>query len=83
MTVLDTVIRVLEHLGGKGTYNKIYQKYEEITAVPLTYGRRAGIRKTIEDHLSDSMNYKGKKDIFYSVSGIGNGEWGLRSKSIT
>lgn len=43
-------------------------------------GGKAGIRKNIEDHSSDSMNYKGKEDIFYSVGGIGSGEWGLRKK---
>lgn len=78
MTVLDTIIEALENLGGKAIYSEIYEKYEAITEKPLTNGQRAGIRKAIEDHSSDSRNYKGKKDIFYSVSGLGSGEWGLR-----
>lgn len=78
MTQLEMVIMALKNLGGKGVYSEIYAEYEKISNVRLTYGRKAGIRKTIEDHSSDSMNFKGKEDLFYSVNGIGNGIWGLR-----
>ena len=78
MKQLDIIVKALENLGGKGTYSEIYAEYEIITNSKLTYGRKAGIRKTIENHSSDSMNYKGNTDLFYSVCGIGNGVWGLR-----
>ena len=78
MTVLERTIEALRHLGGKGSYSEIYREYEKIIGKTITDGQEAGIRKTIEDHSSDSKNYKGQKDIFYSVDGIGKGIWGLR-----
>ncbi len=77
-TVLEKVIKSLEELGGKGTYSQIYEKYEDITGEVLTDGKKAGIRKTIEDNSSDSDNFRGN-DIFYSVEGKGRGIWGLRN----
>ena len=64
--------------GGNAHYSSIYAEYERITGRPLTDGTKAGIRKCIEDHSSDSDNYKGIDDIFYSVAGKGSGIWGLR-----
>lgn len=78
MKQLDAIIYSLQNLGGTGCYSDIYAEYERITCISLTSGRKAGIRKVIEDHSSDSMNYKGKEDIFYSVYGLGKGIWGLR-----
>lgn len=80
MTQLEALVQAITNLGGKATYSQIYEEYEEITGKVLTPGQKAGIRKNIEDHSSDSMNYKGKEDLFYSVDGIGNGTWGLRKK---
>lgn len=64
MTQLDYIILALNNIGGQATYPKIYEEYERITGQELTVGVKAGIRKNIEDHSSDSMNYKGKQDIF-------------------
>lgn len=79
MTQLETIVLVLRNLGGKGSYAEIYEEYEQVTGAVLTPGKKAGIRKSIELHSSDSMNYKSNnEDLFYSVYGLGNGEWGLR-----
>ncbi len=78
MTQLEYIIQALRNLGGKANYRQIYEEYEKIRGISLTKGQEAGIRKNIEDHSSDSMNYKGENDIFYSVNGIGKGDWGLR-----
>lgn len=78
MTQLECIVQVLRNLGGKGSYSEIYTEFERVSGTILTPGRKAGIRKNIEDHSSDSMNYKGRKDLFYSVYGLGNGIWGLR-----
>ncbi len=59
-------------------YSELYEEYERICGTVLSPGQKAGIRKCIEDHSSDSLNYKGKDNCFYSVDGIGNGTWGLR-----
>lgn len=68
----------MKNLGGKATHSQLYEEYEKVSGINLASGRKAGIRKNIEDHSSDSMNYKGKEDLFYSVDGIGNRTWGLR-----
>ncbi len=80
MTQLEIVVIAFKNLGGKAMYSDIYAEYERIIGRTLTYGQRAGIRKTIESHSSDSRVFKGRDDIFYSVLGIGNGMWGLREK---
>lgn len=78
MTQLEIIVLAIRNLGGKATYSQIYEEFERISGIILTQSRKAGIRKNIEDHSSDSMNYKGKEDLFYSVYGLGNGTWGLR-----
>lgn len=78
MTQLEAIVQAMRNLKGKATYSQLYEEYEAVTGKVLTPGQKAGIRKNIEDHSSDSMNYKGKEDLFYSVDGIGNGTWGLR-----
>lgn len=78
MTQLDLIVKALKNLGGVAKYPQIYKEFEKITNSKLTPGQKAGIRKNIEDHSSDSLNYKGKEDLFYSVYGLGRGFWGLR-----
>ena len=78
MRQLEIVQLAITRHGGKAHYSSIYAEYERITGRPLTDGTKAGIRKCIEDHSSDSDNYKGIDDIFYSVAGKGSGIWGLR-----
>ncbi len=78
MTQLEFIIQALKNLGGKASYCDIYIEYENLTGTVLTPSKKAGIRKTIEDHSSDSLNFKDKGDYFYSVHGIGSGTWGLR-----
>ena len=74
MTQLECIIQALRNLGGKANYRQIYREYENICGISLTKGQEAGIRKTIEDNSSDSQNFKGKNDIFYSVNGMGKGD---------
>lgn len=76
---VDLIVMAITNLGGQASYADIYKEYEKITKTPLTYGKKAGIRKNIEDYSSDSKNFKGKADLFYSVHGKGEGVWGLRN----
>lgn len=78
MTQLECIVQTMKNLGGKATYSQSYEEYEKVSGINLTPGRKAGIRKNIEDHSSDSLNFKGEEDLFYSVHGIGKGIWGLR-----
>ncbi len=73
MTQLEMVIESLRNIGGKGHYSDIYTAYETISGIKLTLNRKVGIRKTIEDHSSDSMNFKNKGDYCYSVYVLGEG----------
>lgn len=58
MTQLDCIIESLKNLGGKGGYSEIYEECEKIRGIKLTPGQKAGIRKNIENHSSDSMIIK-------------------------
>ena len=78
MTQLECIVQALRNLGGKGSLDEIYAEFESVSGTVLTSTRKAGIRKNIEDHSSDSLNYKGREDLFYSVYGLGKGTWGLR-----
>ena len=78
MAQLDDIILAFRKCGGSAPYAALYDAYEKITGRTLTPGVKAGIRKCIEDHSSDSANYKGKENLFYSVEGKGKGVWGLR-----
>ena len=79
MTWLDEIIKAFESLGGIAQYSQIYEYIKNNTDKELPKSWKAIIRKIVEDHSSDSENFKGK-DLFYSVEGLGNGVWGLRSK---
>lgn len=59
MTQLELIVRAITNLGGKGTYSEIYKEFERLSGEILTPGCKAGIRKNIEDHSSDFMNFKG------------------------
>lgn len=78
MTVLEATVQALKNLGGTAEYSDIYIEYENVVQHPITVGQKAGIRKCIELHSSDSDLYKGGDDIFYSVNGKGKGVWGLK-----
>lgn len=78
MKQIDIIVEVVKQLGGKASYSEIYRKYELIAGVKLTVGQKAGIRKNIEMHSSDSENFTNKEDLFYSVEGIRKGVRGLR-----
>ena len=78
---VDYIVMALTNLGGQGKYAEIYTEYENITGETLTYGKKAGIRKNIEDCSSDSKNFKGKKDLFFAPLGKGEGVWALRDMS--
>ena len=76
---LNNIVQIMNDLGGKATYAELYDEYEKLTGEELTASKKATIRKTIEDYSSDSKNFKGKEDLFYSVHGMGRGTWGLRN----
>ena len=81
-TWLEDVVAALTDLGGKAHLNKIYERVLEIrrqNGSTLPNSSEAIVRRELEYNSSDSMSYQGKSDLFFSVDGLGNGNWGLRS----
>lgn len=78
-TVKQIIVKILKQRGGEANYSDIYKDFENITGEPITDGKKAGIRATIERASSDSLQFAGKEDLFYSCSGKGKGWWGLRN----
>jgi hypothetical protein len=77
---VDDVRAALRGLGGSASLHEIYKA----TAVRRRDGNRsiprtleATVRRTLEDHSSDSANFRGA-DIF---TNIGRGEWALRDRA--
>lgn len=79
MTWLERIVEAYEALGGQSDYSTLYKEVGRRGGRALTSAEEAGVRKEIERHSSDSLNWKpGTPDLFYSVNGIGSGVWGLR-----
>ncbi len=74
---VDDIRAALMELGGQASLHEIYKKVKDIrvrSGRSWTAAAEATIRRTIEDHSSDSENFRGD-DIFKKV---GRGEWALR-----
>lgn len=74
---VDDVFEAIRRLGGSATLHSIYKEVEMIRrnagrSVPKSLD--ATIRRTLEDHSSDSANYRGT-DLFANVA---RGEWAIR-----
>ena len=77
---VDDIKAALIELGGEATLQEIYKKVKDIrlrSGRSWTAAAEATIRRTIEDHSSDSENFRGD-DIFKK---IGRGKWALRLPS--
>jgi hypothetical protein len=78
---VDDVVKALQDLGGKATLSSVYDAVERIRrdsrrSIPRTLD--ATVRRTLEDHSSDSHNYQGRADLFFMPEGKGSGVWALR-----
>ena len=77
---IESIIQAFENLGGEAEYNDLYDEIKRIRlskGINLTKAWTASVRRTIEDHSSDSDNFK-SDDIFKK---LGYGHWGLRNIS--
>ncbi len=76
----EDIQEAYRRLGGAASYEQLYQELGRIRGKTLTSGKQAGVRREVENHSSDSENWKPHRpDLFYSVEGKGKGVWGLRS----
>lgn len=74
---VDDVVTVLNSLGGQASLHEIYKAVGErrrVAGRSVPASIDATIRKTLEEHSSDSANFKGV-DLFEHV---GKGEWAVR-----
>lgn len=74
----DDVVEALRSIGGVGHLSQIYEAVREVRQGPLPQNLKAIVRKELEYNSSDADAFQNKRDLFYSVEGIGNGVWGLR-----
>lgn len=73
---------VLEELGGKAPLQDIYdavRKKRKAAGRSVPPSLDATVRRTLENHSSDSRNYTGGADLFAMPEGKGAGIWSLRS----
>lgn len=79
-TWTEDIAAALEALGGAGSYEEIYAEVAARRSnLPASW--QATIRGAIETASSDSQAFRGGKNLFRSVEGIGRGVWGLRTTS--
>lgn len=83
--LLNTIIKVLEDMGGDGQLQDIYDEIatmENNGLIDLSHLKKknVAIRTEIYKYSSDSKNFNGdyEKDYFYTVDGKRSGKWGLR-----
>jgi putative restriction endonuclease len=72
---LDEITEALQDLGGEGTLDDIYTRIYDRNQMVFTSSWKNTVRRTIYDNSKDSV---GRRDVFYSVEGLGEGIWGLK-----
>ena len=78
MSRFETVVAALRSLGGQARPVEIAEEVRRLFPGPHTGHLLQSVRARIQECSSDSHHWKGKRDLFYSVHGIGGGVWGLR-----
>jgi predicted HNH restriction endonuclease len=73
----EDIVKALERLGGAAHYDSIYEEIFRLRS-DLPSKWKAIVRRRMQDLSSDSNGFKGGRDLFYSVEGLGGGTWGLR-----
>lgn len=79
---IETVTEALRSLGGEARPAEIAQEIKRIFTGPHPDRLLQSVRARIQECSSDSKFWKKKRDIFYSVHGIGGGVWGLREMDL-
>lgn len=76
-----TWVEDVVELGGEAHYSDLYRHIEQNPRRSLGRSWQAVVRRTIEEHSSDSTIWPKRKlpDFFRSVDGLGGGRWALRN----
>lgn len=83
VTWRDDVLEALTQLGGEAHLSSIYERVERIrrsSCRTIPPSLDATVRRTLEDHSSDSKNFRGQ-DLFGMPRGQGHGFWAIRAPS--
>ena len=82
---VEEIVAAMTALGGKAKYKDLYGYIEANTERKLGKEWQAVVRRTIEEHSSDTTCKKSPNyaDLFTAVKGIGKGEWALRHSGKT
>lgn len=75
---VETVVAALRSLGGQARPVEIAVEVRRLFPGPHPSNLLQSVRARIQECSSDSAHWKKKRDLFYSVHGIGGGVWGLR-----
>ncbi len=78
----QSVESALDNLGGVAPLKAIYaevRRVREANGDTTPISLEEVVRKELEYNSSDSSNWHERRDLFFSVHGIGKGIWGLRS----
>ncbi len=82
ITYTSEIITAFELLDGTATLseiNIIIEKRDMLPYIHTNKNWKDNIRATIQRHCSQTKSYRGAEDLFYSVYGLGEGIWGLKS----
>jgi putative restriction endonuclease len=79
---IETIIAALRSLGGQARPAAIAAEIRRLFPGPQPETLLQNVRGRIQECSSDSGFWKKKRDLFYSVHGIGGGVWGLREMDV-
>ncbi len=79
MTWVEEIVAALEALGGQGSLEEIYAQIKRTTRRSLGPNWQASVRGRLEENSRDSDAFNGRRDLFRSVYGKGQGVWALRA----
>jgi hypothetical protein len=75
----DEIVQAFSRLGGAARYADLYEYIIRTSERDLSPEWKATVRRTIEDHSSDSLNFRAN-DLFMK---LGHGHWGLRDAKVS
>lgn len=73
ITWKSEIVESLKSLGGEATLEEIYEEVKARDNKVITKTYQNTIRGTIYKKSSDSQDFQGGEDLFYTVDGKGNG----------
>lgn len=85
VTYRSEIIAALRILGGQGALKDIYKAIEDRNQLPglnTNENWQNTVRANLQRYSSNSKNYQGKEDLFFSVEGLLSGIWGIRDDSM-